>query len=140
MTMPYTSRKRTISQQMADNVHVMCSKRWRVRLQGGKHVESGRETQWEVTSVSQGFHGYPWSPFHGATPLEFVYCIWNTVALTRIPWRCVIMGSWECFSFSLTLPYYSELMSHLKVIRVKTGECQEWWRKLIFSCVPSHPQ
>lgn len=62
------------------------------------------------------------SPFHEAIPLEFVYCIWNAVALTWIPWRCVIMGSWECFSFSLTLPYYSELMSHLKVIPSK-----DWW-------------
>lgn len=54
--------------------------------------------------------------------LEFVYSIWNAAALTQSPWRCVIMGSWECFSFSLTLPYYSELMSHLKVIPSK-----DWW-------------
>lgn len=56
------------------------------------------------------------SLLHKAIPLEFVSCVWNAVALTRIPRRGAVMGSWECFSFPLTLPYYSELMSHLKVI------------------------
>lgn len=64
----------------------------------------------------------PLSPFHSAIPLESVSCIWDAAALTRVPWRCAVMGSWECFSFSLTLPYYSELMSYLKVIPTEV-----WW-------------